>query len=227
MEKARNDYLAKIDARIAGAKISQLAMAAPLESATVPVTKAKTPSTPKLAESRERSNQKVGTVSALLSIGALRPALFLLTKYPWMIDANPQLADLMIRILKHSISSLYESTPVSKERISGFTQPRARYGAGGLQPAPPRKPHLTYWAPTPPSTNVLDFVFFFPDWSERIPICSSMNDLVDVVEPLMRFIGVHISRDPLFITKLLRLGRHQLATTVSGAQYVVRIHAHS
>jgi THO complex subunit 2 len=150
----------------------------------------------------------------LLSIGDLPPALSILIKYRWMVDANPQLADLILRILKCSISTLYESALVIRERIPGFSQARARYGIGGVQPTPPRKPHLTFWAPTPPCTSMLDFVFFFPDWTERIPVCSTMADLVDTAEPLMRFIGVHVSRDPLFITKFLRLGRQQLATTV-------------
>jgi THO complex subunit 2 len=44
--------------------------------------------------------------------------------YPWMVDTNPQLADLVIRIMKHSIASLYESTPITKERPTGFFSQR-------------------------------------------------------------------------------------------------------
>lgn len=216
MEQAHKDYLLKIQSRIAGAKISQLAMAAPLESVnSTSKPKVSTPSASKPAEVKEKSNQKVGVISALLSIGAIRPALSLIATYPWIVDANPQLADLIIRIMKHSIASLYESTLITKERPTGFVQPKARYGAAGLQPAPARKPHLTFWAPTPPSTSVWDFVFFFPKWTERVPVCTQLSDLVDFVEPFMRLATVHISRDPLFVTKFLRLGRHHLATTVS------------
>ncbi|KAF9647035.1 hypothetical protein BDM02DRAFT_2819645 [Thelephora ganbajun] len=215
MEQVHRDYLAKVESRIAGAKISQLAMAAPLESVnSASKPKVTTPSAPKPAEVKEKSNQKVGIASALLSIGAIRPALSLITTYPWIVDANPQLADLIIRIMKHSIASLYESTLVTKERPTGFMQPKTRYGVAGLQPAPARRPHLTFWAPTPPSTSVWDFAFFFPKWTERVPVCTQLSDLVDFVEPFMRFITVHISRDPLFVTKFLRLGRHHLATTV-------------
>ena len=41
-----------------------------------------------------------------------------------------------------------------------------------------------------------------------IPLCSSLDDLIDVIEPLVRFIGLHITRDPLFVTKSTRLGEH-------------------
>ena len=107
MEQTHKDYLAKVESRIAGAKISQLAMAAPLESVnSSSKPKIATPSNLKTPEAKEKSNQKVGIVSALLSIGAIRPALSLITTYPWMVDANPQLADLIIRIMKHSIAVL-------------------------------------------------------------------------------------------------------------------------
>jgi THO complex subunit 2 len=191
-------------------------MAAPLESGPAS-------SRPKLAsdtlkkpsnEAKDVPCQTAGLLTALLAIGALRQAVAILSKFPWMIDVYPEIADLMIRVMTVSISGLYESLLVTKERNPNFTQPRARYGASGLSLPPPRKPLLTLWAPTPPSTSLNDFVFFYPDWSERVPLCSSLDDLVDVVEPLLRFVGLHVSRDPTFLTKFLRLGRTHLVSTV-------------
>ena len=86
---------------------------------------------------------------------------------------------------------------VTKERNLSFNQARACYGAAGVTYPPPQKPLLTLWAPTPPSTSTSNFVFFFPDWVEQVPMCSSLNDLEDVMEPLMKFISIHISCDPV------------------------------
>jgi THO complex subunit 2 len=219
MEKVHKHYQADVESRISGAKISQLAMAAPLESGTSS-SKAK-PSTlsdvKKSVDSKEKElpNQKVGLLTALLSVGALRPAVAIMSKFPWLVDVQPEIADLMLRVMKESLSGLYESTLVTKERNPSFALPRARYGSGGVSLPPPKRPVLTLWAPTPPSTSTTDFVFFFPDWTQRVPVCSSLNDLVDVLEPMMYFIGLHVSRDPLFLTKFLRLGRLHLATTVT------------
>jgi THO complex subunit 2 len=220
MEQVHKDYETKVKERISGAKISQLAMAAPLEAASTSSSSSKArPSTPaepkKPAETPDIPPQKVGLLSALLAVGALQPAIAIMSKFPWVVDAYPEIADLMIRVMKHSISPLYESTMVTKERNRSFTQPRARYGAGGVSVPPSRKAQLTLWAPTPPSTHTIDFVFFFPDWALRVPLCSSLDDLVDIIEPLMRFIGLHISRDPLFVTKFTRLGRTHLISTVN------------
>ncbi|KAF7355034.1 THO complex subunit 2 [Mycena sanguinolenta] len=220
MDQVNKDYLADVQTRISGAKVSALALAAPLTQdggPSLPSAKTKASATEqkKAADPKKTPNQKVGLLTALLSVGALKPALAIMSKFPWLVDAHPEIADLMLRVLKLSISPLYESLLVTKERNPSFNQPRARYGTTGVSYPPPRKPTLTLWAPTPPSTSTMDFVFFFPQWVERVPICSSLDDLVDVIEPLVAFVGVHISRDPLFLTKFSRLGRTHLQTTMS------------
>lgn len=215
MEKCRQEYLANVQARIAGAKSSMLAMAAPLESGTLQQSKTSTaaPSETKKPDWKV-SNQRVGLLTSLLAIGALRPAIAIMSKFPWIVDAYPEVADLMLRIVKVSISPLYSSMAVVKEHNPSFSHPKVRFGPSGIIPPPPRKPVLTLWAPTPPSTSTTDFVFFFSDWADRIPISTSLDDLEGVLEPLMQFIGLHVSRDPLYLTKFLRLGRLHLQPTI-------------
>ena len=190
-------------------------MAAPLESSGPTSQPRVEPVEVKKSDEPKLPNQVAGLVNGLLSLGALRPALAILTRIPWLVDAHPELADLMLMILKHSIAPLYEATFILKERNPSFTQPRPRFSATGTLAIPTRKHQLTLIAPTPPSTASVDFVFFFPDWTQRVPLSTSFEDIVDVIEPLMNFIGLHISRDPLFVTKITRLGRAQLVTTVS------------
>lgn len=214
MDLTRKEFLENVKSRIIGAKNSLLAMAAPLESGTSSQAKPKatTPQESKKIEVKN-TNQKIGLLHALLSVGALRPAFAILSQFPWVVDVFPELADLLLRILKHSLEPFYDSM-ATKQRNLNFLKPRCRYGpSGAMQPAT-RKPMLTLWAPTPPSTNGTDFVFFFPDWADRIPKMSSLDDLVDIIEPIMHFIGVHVSRDVLYLTKFLRLGRQHLQPTV-------------
>ncbi|KAG1857214.1 transcription factor/nuclear export subunit protein 2-domain-containing protein [Suillus tomentosus] len=215
VETYHKDYLAQVQQRISEAKISQLAMAAPLESSNsssqprVEPTEVK-----KSAIESKPPNQIAGLVNGLLSVGALRPAIAILTRIPWLVDAHPELADLILRALKYSIAPLYDATFVLKERNPSFTQPRTRFSATGTLAVPVRKYQLSLIAPTPPSTASVDFVFFFPDWTQRIPLCTSFDDMVNVIEPLMSFIGLHVSRDALFVTKITRLGRSQLLSTI-------------
>ena len=108
--------MASIDARIDNAKVSQLALAAPLESSSQPtrlahpVPEAKKPSPDPAPESKDPPNQKAGLLVALLSVGALRPALALLTKFRWLVDAYPEILHLFIHMMKHSHVALRSSS---------------------------------------------------------------------------------------------------------------------
>jgi len=214
MELTRKEYLDDVQTRVSAARMSSLAMAAPLESGPSSQAKAKVVAKQENKKiEAKNTNQKIGLLHALLSVGALRPAFAILTKFSWAVDVFPELADLLLRILKHSLEPFYE-TMSNKQRNSNFLKPRLRFGpSGSMQPAA-RKSLLTLWAPTPPSTTNTDFVFFFPEWADRIPMTVTLDDLEDVIEPIMQFVGIHVSRDPLFLTKFLRLGRQHLHPTV-------------
>lgn len=197
-------------------------MAAPLESShpsksrSAPPPPAPPPTEPRKPHDQEDIlNQKLGLLNALLSVGALRPAFAMMSKYPWVVDAYPEIADLVLRILKVSISPLYATHFPAKEWVPSFTKPKARYGPSGLVSVPERKPQLTLWAPIPPCTHTTEFVFFFKNWMDRVPLCADLDDLKDVIEPIMRFIGLHVSRDPAFLSKFLRVGRMHLHSLVS------------
>ena len=214
MPKLHQKYLDSVKNRVSSSSNNLLAMAAPLESSAAPTKMKSTPSGTKSVEAKDPAAQKAMLTSALLAVGCVLPALALLSRFPWLIDVHREIADLLLRILKTSISPLFETT-FNKGKYDGYSQPRARYASAGVLTTPTRKPMLTLCAPPPPSTHTHDFVFFFPRWSDWIPICRSLSDIADIVEPIMRFIGIHISRDPLFMTKLLRLGKVQLMQSVS------------
>lgn len=226
MDALHKKYLASVDTRIAEAKISQLAMAAPLESASSlggPKPRPSTPLEPKKPQ-KEVPNQKLGVLNALLALGALRPACALMSKFPWIVDASPDLADLVLRIIRHSITPVYEAAAGTREALASFKIPKPRHGPTGPVPAPERKPLLTLGAPTPQCTYTTEFVFFYPDWTRCIPVCRTAADLPDVLEPLMSFIGLHIHRDPIFMSKCVRLARSQLSTTVRASYDFIALH---
>ncbi len=95
MDAVHKKYLTACNSRIAGAKMSALAMAAPLESSSSyggSKTRNATPAEAKKPEAiKEMPNQRLGLLHALLSVGALRPAISIISKFPWMVDAFPEL----------------------------------------------------------------------------------------------------------------------------------------
>lgn len=213
MDQYLKIYKDDVQSRIDGARNNQLAMAAPLESAPSNSKPKATSAEPKKPTEKEPPSQKASLVIALLSIGAIKPAIWILTKYRWLVDLHPEIADLLLRIMRVSVAALFLEEVATTGHIAGFTQPRARWGPTGLSQPPPRRPQLVLQAPTPPNTCTTDFVFFFPDWTDEIPICKTLADLMHVIHPLMKFVGVHLSRDPIFFSKYMRLARKDLLAT--------------
>jgi THO complex subunit 2 len=160
------------------------------------------------AQSSHPPNQKIGILKALLSVGALRPAFFILSKFPWMVSNHLDVSDLLLRILRVAIEPLY--SPYSYSNRSGLENATTSKTAAHAMDSKPRKSVLTAWAPLPPPTATTDFVFFYVGWERWIPVCTTREELISVCEPFMRYTGVHLYRDIGFLTRLLRIGKAEL-----------------
>lgn len=214
-------YKESISDRIAAAKMNALAIAAPLTDDTtpsgVPAARPVVQADIKPAEQKQKQlpNQILGLLSALLSVGALRPSIAILTKYPWMPAAYPEVADLYLRIIRVSLQPLYETAYHSNmDLVRSNTIPRSRYGSNGVVHPPPQKYVLTLCAPVPPSTATTEFVFFYPSWDSMIPRCTQHSDIADVLVPLLLHLGIQVSRDMALVIKICRIGRIQLTAEV-------------
>jgi THO complex subunit 2 len=160
----------------------------------------------------EELNQHRDLAVALLSVGALRPALFLTTMHPWLVSRYPQLADILLKQLEYSIEPVYRSfSPKTKEPEAAQVYSKALKNAdGGKLP----KTKLTMTFPVPPASGDIQQVFFFQQWMERIPVSQTTEEMQLIVDPMLRIVGVHAYRClPLFL-KLCRIARHEYANEV-------------
>ncbi|KZO92194.1 hypothetical protein CALVIDRAFT_541217 [Calocera viscosa TUFC12733] len=156
----------------------------------------------------EPPNHKMGLLRALLSVGALRPALWILTKHPWMFGPYSALADLYLRLLECSLEPLYSRISLTSqfpEEAHALSSPLSR-----SSPSATPKTVLTDLAPEPPQTANTTFEFFYDHWKDWIPTCRTSGDIQTLFEPLLRFIGVHAHRNVTLLTKLGRLGKEIL-----------------
>jgi THO complex subunit 2 len=240
MDALRAAYDEDVKERVAAAKVSQLAMAAPLESAdTSKPAKAKVAEPPKSkAEERKQlaaSNQRVALVISLLSLGALRTALPVLSRYPWLVDAVPQVDDLLLELLAHSTSHLCAESRPGETKVQDkmdfspppnpldapepdWTVSKARYGASGMTRLPPPKPQLTTILPVPLRTSTTYFVYFFADWANQIPVLKEWDDVIPVVGGFLSYLKVHAHRNTYFFHRLICLVFQHLLVAKAAAK---------
>ncbi|KAK9377603.1 transcription factor/nuclear export subunit protein 2-domain-containing protein [Lipomyces chichibuensis] len=198
---------------------SALALAAPLADDTAPSNdRNRDKQQPEKEEQQEKKNdiplQKAQLVSSLLAVGAIWPALFILSKFPFLAGAFPDVADVLNIIISHAITPFYESIrpfkPVinSSENVKRLPAEHAR--------------QLSLVTPKPASTRrVLSplkrseradtaYRFFYDSWANGINQVETVDDLVYYSDLLIKYSGSFISRDSILFTKLCRIVNHFL-----------------
>ncbi|KAL4874731.1 transcription factor/nuclear export subunit protein 2-domain-containing protein [Aspergillus karnatakaensis] len=147
------------------------------------------------SELPEPSDQKVLLLKSLLAIGAIPESLFILSKFPWLMDAYPELPDFIHRILHHCLSKVYASKQIPSHDQAG---------------APPRR--VLRWAQLDKedTNDGTDYRFYWDDWADNVPLCQSVDDVFALCESFLNLSGHKIGQDPSLLAKLSRIGRHSL-----------------
>ncbi|KAH2019787.1 hypothetical protein KXV45_003718 [Aspergillus fumigatus] len=166
----------------------------------------------------EPSDQKVMLLKSLLAIGALPEALFILSKFPWLMDAYPELPEYIHRILHHSLSKVYNSLrplPTVEElreqqQIPSQDQGGLAKGQIRLTSAPPRR--VLRWAQLDKddTNDGTDYRFYWDDWADNIPVCQSVDDVFALCSSFLNISGHKIGLDPSLLAKLARIGKFSL-----------------
>jgi THO complex subunit 2 len=168
----------------------------------------------------EPADQKIPLLKSLLAMGAIPESLFILGKFPWIVELFPELPEYINRILHHALSKVYDSvTPVASTSTLQHQKPSSDSdiaavlkGQTKLTPAPPRK--VLRWAlldRDDNGTDGLDYRFYWDDWSDNIPVCQSVDDVFTLCETFANLTGIKIGQDPGLLVKLARIGKHSIA----------------
>lgn len=180
-------------------------------------TVAATPATPS-----EPPNVRLGLLRSLLSIGAFKPAFWILSTYNWISEPVPEIADLLLRILNYSISPYYYSSvsPFAHKKVDveqkkeSLCQPRQRYSLQEKKIVPASsssyvitgrpidvaRTHSGHWR---------EPIYFFSEWQDRLPACRTSEEVLEVVGPMLKLVGVHAGRNREFFVHLLRIAKQE------------------
>ncbi|KAI4253682.1 MAG: hypothetical protein LQ352_003542 [Teloschistes flavicans] len=183
------------------------------------------PSGEEKEELPEPAEQKVQLLKSLLCIGAIPESLYMLGRFPWLMDAFTELPEHIHRILHHCISKVYEPLrPLSDHydlrepsKILDGELSTATKGQIKFSDASPRK--VMRWAQLDKDdTNEgIDYKFYWDDWADSVPVCQTVDDVFLLCSTLLNFSGVKIGQDATLLVKLCRIGRHSMDTDRSDA----------
>ncbi|KAI9807802.1 MAG: hypothetical protein M1825_005107 [Sarcosagium campestre] len=168
-------------------------------------------------------NQKVLLLKSLLCIGAIPESLFMLGRFPWLIDAFSDLPEYIHRILHHSLQAVYDTVrPLQSEeslheaqKIADPDQSGVPKGQLKLMDVPARR--CLRWAQLDKedTNDGTDYRFYWDDWADNVPVCQSVDDVFLLCKTFLNLSGVKIGTDPALLIKLARIGRKSLADDTS------------
>jgi THO complex subunit 2 len=154
----------------------------------------------------EPVDQKVALLRSLLCIGAIPEAMFILGRFPWLLDVYPDLHPYIFRLAHHSLHKVYElSRPVPLDKI-----PSGPKGAGALpNPSsfPPRRSLRWPKLEQKDAGDGIDYRFYWEDWIDNVPVCQSVDDVFLLCSSMLSLVGPECGRDILLMTKLARIGK--------------------
>ena len=164
------------------------------------------------------SDQKVLLLKSLLAIGAIPESLFIISKFPWLMEAYPELPEFVHRILHHSLSKVYSQfrPVISSGDFPGaqcmVTSDQNSYAKGQIGLTPPPARRVLRWAQLDKedTNDGTDYRFYWDDWADNIPICQSVDDVVALCSSFLNLSGHKIGQDASLLAKLVRIGKGSL-----------------
>jgi len=168
------------------------------------------------------TNQKVLLLKALLAIGALPDALFILGKFPWLAEVDSSIPPYLLRIVRKMLSKMAEDTQPMQDRTELQDTKKQLANAtsgtdGSLFLASRSKTRTRRWLglDEPDDGEGVSHLHYYQDWDDNIPICQTVEDVFLLCSTFLGYLGVKIGQDTLVLTTLLRLAKRSLGDDTS------------
>lgn len=213
MQLLEQQYKTELDEKVFRASASALALAAPIaddeeegaaSDATKPtVAKAEAKAT---VESLLKKNVMVQMLKIFLANGMYWPSLFIISQHPFLVHCDPEVSELMHRLLAVIIEPLHSAiAPFTKAELSLFQKRSQR--------TIPRKSISTdtstsekrYSVKPSRSLQSDENVYVYTEWDQSLPLIHSTDDLINVSKQFIKFFGVQLANDTANFIKICEI----------------------
>ena len=164
----------------------------------------------------EPEDQKIILLRSLLLIGAIPDALYILGRFPWLLDVHDDLPKYINRLLHHMLSRVYANSQPLRGRTSDREPGSSRIEVNNTPLLEGRKSpksiawgnlEKTEWSEGDYGTS---YRFYWDEWNDLVPVCETVDDVFTLSDTLLNMVGHKIGRDAELLTKLIRIGVNSL-----------------
>nr|POE76222.1 tho complex subunit 2 [Quercus suber] len=169
-------------------------------------------------------NQKLALLKHLLLVGAIPEALYMLGRFPWLLEVDSNMPSYIHRLARHMLSKITaEYAPLrSRQGLSETKEqlvdiPTKPNGAMRFSQRPAKK--TTRWLnidQVDPKEG-LEYRYYFSGWADTVPVCQTVDDVVSLCNTFLGLLGAKMGRDSELICTLLRVAHTCLVQDDSDA----------
>lgn len=209
MEKLKEHHKRDLEDKVFKANASALALAAPLaDDETTPELAAKSESRRPVNLADFGQNFIVQLLRSFLSTGLYYPSLYILSRYPFLVDIDPEIVNGMHRLLEVMIEPL---VPLKSD--SSFSQERPGYSLRSANQVVAQDRDLPVLLSFRHNQRIYTKapVFFYKEWSTGIPKVDDFESLFDLFKSFIKILGVHLLDWPQNYARLCEIGAADLS----------------
>lgn len=165
-----------------------------------------------------KHNIKLQFLRCLLSNGLYWPSIYVLSEYPFLAHVDKEVGELMNRLLAVLIKPMYEEiSTVTSSEVEILTKRHlvSAVNQGKLSVEEP-SPNVQYcFKPTIKSHFIKQYVYYYDQWVDNLPLCQSRDQLLEVSGQLVKFLGPLLTQDHGNFIQLCEIIAHNLRKDTS------------
>ncbi|KAF3993528.1 hypothetical protein FT663_01863 [Candidozyma haemuli var. vulneris] len=203
-------YKKELDEKVFKSNASALALAAPLASEEDDADDKKTTekkntinSANETLSARLSTNAKFQFLKIFLTNGLYWPSLYIIAEYPFFVHVDPEVPELMLRMLEKIIEPLHNKAKSFDSSLTdALSKPKlsaSSHHMGGVKYVKVSSAQLYCFKPTAQVQSSKDLVYFYSEWVDDLPQVKDVDGLFQISQEMLKFLGTELSRSiPVF-----------------------------
>lgn len=159
------------------------------------------------------SNLEYQFLLVFLLNGLYWPSVYILTKHSFLVEIEPKVPILIIRLFNYMLSSLYDSiNKFSKEELEKLCTPKkVKLQNSSNISNDKRSKFLTH--KLFPMTKDQNLIYFYNNWNSKLFKIDTIEGFFKTVNELLKFCSFYLHKDLEFFVKICQIAKWDLLNT--------------
>ncbi|ODQ80046.1 hypothetical protein BABINDRAFT_161688 [Babjeviella inositovora NRRL Y-12698] len=228
MATLEDDYKQRMDAEILKASANELVFAAPLGDSDDEFQEKEKKEPKPVKKTATVLPPTIQLLRTFLGAGLFWPSVYILLKFPCLPFVDDAVADLLNRLVRAAIASLYaQIQPIQSAKLFEKLQVARKLATGKkdnrLLFKDHKCKHLYTLKPLAAPSAARSFTYFYDHWRDGVPAVRTLAEFVAVSRALLKFNKTRVARDPALFVEMCRIVVAEVRAAVAEPDAAFRV----